>query len=251
MNMKIIISPAKQMSEEIEYLHAKTKPLYLKKSKQLLTKLQAMSYQQLKELLNCSDKIAQEVYQRYMKIDLDQANTPALLAYKGIQYQYMAPQVFEDRYYEYVQDHLFILSGLYGVLRPFDAITSYRLEMQAKLKVDECSNLYEFWKDDLYQEVSKDKVILNLASNEYSKCIKRHLKKEDHMVTCVFGDLVDGKVKEKGVYVKMARGEMVRFLAEGEIEDLEGVKQFNRLGFVYHEELSDSNTFVFIGTPNK
>lgn len=249
--MKIIISPAKKMRDDIAYLAAESEPVYLQKSKILLERLRSLSYEQLKEVLACSDALAWESYERYQKMDLGKADTPALLAYVGIQYQYMAPQVFEADYYTYVQKHLRILSGFYGILKPFDAIVPYRLEMQAKLKVGDCRNLYDFWQEDLYREVCDEGVILNLASKEYSRCIQPFISEQDRLVTCVFGELISGQVKEKGVYVKMARGEMVRFLAERQIEDLEEVKQFDRLGFRYDAQRSDAHTFVFLGSPKR
>ena len=170
-----------------------------------------------------------------------------MVSYDGIQYQYMAPQVFEEAYYRYVQEHLRILSGFYGIVKPLDGVTPYRLEMQAKLKMAPCKNLYEYWGDSLYRELTRDDhVILNLASYEYSKCIEKYLTPDDRYITCVFGQLIDGKIKEKGVYVKMARGEMVRYLAERGAKEPEEAKGFDRLGFAYVEEYSDEKTYVFL-----
>ena len=110
-------------------------------------------------------------------MDLQSSLTPALLAYDGIQYTYMAPAVFEDGQFDYVQEHLRILSGFYGVVKPMDGVVPYRLEMQAKAVVDEYKNLYDFWGDDLYREVmDESRILVNLASKEYSKCIEKYLK---------------------------------------------------------------------------
>lgn len=245
--MKIIISPAKKMNSECAYLKAKSTPVFIEKSEVLKETLKALSYEELKKLLVCNDEIATLNYQRYQNMDLRENTTPALLSYDGIQYKYMAPDVFEEAYYTYVNDHLRILSGFYGILKPMDAIVPYRLEMQAKFKTSFCKNVYDFWKDSLYQELTKDdSVILNLASSEYSKCISKYLKDTDRFINVIFGELNNGKVKEKGVYVKMARGEMVRYMAENKIEEIEDIKGFNRLGFIYNESLSNENTYVFI-----
>lgn len=145
--------------------------------------------------------------------------TPALISYDGIQYTYMAPAIFEDGQHEYVKDHLRILSGFYGVLKPMDGVVPYRLEMQAKATVAGNKDLYEFWGNTLYIEViDESRTIINLASKEYSKCIGKYLQPKGHYVTCVFGELDDGKVVQKGVYAKMARGEMVRFMSSMLIE---------------------------------
>ena len=143
-------------------------------------------------------------------MDLWQNLTPALLSYDGIQYTYMAPAVFEDGQYDYVQDHLRILYGFYGVVKPLDGVVPYRLEMQAKAAVSGCKNLYDFWDDSLYWEVIDDsRIIVNLASKEYSRCIEKYLRPDDRYITCNFGELEGNKVVQKGVYAKMARGEMV------------------------------------------
>lgn len=245
--MKIIISPAKKMKNDCAYIKDMSTPILIEKSEQLRQYLQSLSFDELKKLLVCNDEIAQLNYHRYQNMDLSYNVTPALLSYDGIQYKYMAPDVFEESYFDYVNKHLRILSGFYGVLKPMDGVVSYRLEMQAKMKTSFCKNVYDFWKDDLYKEITKDDhVILNLASEEYSKAITKYCTENDTVITCVFGELVNNKVKEKGVYVKMARGEMVRFMAENNIEDIEEIKQFNRLNFVYNKDLSTETKYVFV-----
>ncbi|MBQ9840463.1 MAG: peroxide stress protein YaaA [Erysipelotrichaceae bacterium] len=249
--MKIIISPAKKMINECNYIQDMTTPIFLDKTKQLLNHLQQLSYEDLKKLLACNDEIATLNYQRFQNMQLDANLNPALLSYDGIQYKYMAPDVFEDSYYPYINQHLRILSGFYGILKPLDGIVPYRLEMQAKLKTNFCKNLYDYWKEDIYKELTKDtKIILNLASDEYSKCISKYLTPDIQFINFTFAENVNGKLKEKGVYVKMARGEMVRYMAENQIENLEQIKQFNRLGFTYSSELSTNTHYVFIKGDN-
>lgn len=102
--------------------------------------------------------------------------TPAILAYDGIAYKYMAPSVFEDSQFSYIQEHLRMLSAFYGVLKPMDGVRPYRLEMQAKLRVGDYKDLYAYWGDNLYKSiVDESHVIINLASKEYSKCIEKYL----------------------------------------------------------------------------
>lgn len=242
--MKIIISPAKKMMYE-DTIPYRQLPVFLGKTELLMKYLKSLQYDELKKLLVCNDEIASLNYERYANMDLHRNLTPAILSYDGIQYKYMAPQVFEDSYFEYIEKHLLIISGFYGVLKPFDGITPYRLEMQTRLKTDFCKNLYDFWGADIYTEV-KDELILNLASEEYAKTVQKYIEPDIRFVDCVFGEMIDGKVMEKGVYVKMARGEMVRFMAENNICDVNDIKYFNRLGFSYSERLSEENKFVFL-----
>ena len=252
--MKILISPAKRMCTHTEFPQPKSIPTLLDYSKKLLEYIQTLSYQELKDLLRCNESLVRENYIRFRSMILDEnllyTGNSALVSYDGIQYKYMAPHVFEDRYFDYVQTHLRILSGFYGILKPLDAVLPYRLEMQAKLQTDFCNNLYDFWKDSLYRELIRDEVnkvvIVNLASVEYSKTITPWLSSADQFVSCVFGQLESGKIKEKGVYVKMARGEMVRFMAENNIENITELSRFDRLGFSYAENLSSDTVFVFL-----
>ena len=130
-----------------------------------------------------------------------------------------------------------------------DGVTPYRLEMQAKAAVNGSRNLYDFWGSRLYQDVMDDsRVLINLASKEYSKSVAPYLQPGDRMITCVFGELQGGRVVQKGVYVKMARGEMVRYLAETKAETPEALKAFEVSGYHYDPERSDATTYVFTRT---
>ena len=245
--MRIIISPAKKMNVDTDSFACQGLPQFLPKTEQLYERLRGMSYEELKALWKCNDQIAKLNYKRLQTMDLRQRLTPAILAYEGIQYQYMAPGVFTDDELDYVQKHLRILSGFYGVLKPMDGVTPYRLEMQAKTVIEGIDGLYDFWGSSLYEEVvDHSHVIVNLASKEYSKCIEPYLKPEDRFITCVFGELSGGKVVQKGVYAKMARGEMVRFMAEKRLSDVEKMKAFDRLGYQFCEERSTESEFVFL-----
>ena len=154
-------------------------------------------------------------------MDIHKRLTPAILSYEGIAFQYMAPAVFEDSSFDYVQEHLRILSGFYGVLKPMDGVTPYRLEMQARAGIDAHKDLYDLWGERLYEEVRGESgEIINLASKEYSKCIEKYLKTDDLYITVNFCEMSGDKLVTKGTYAKMARGEMVRFMAENRIESL-------------------------------
>jgi len=245
--MKIILSPAKQMVRDVDTLAPTGLPVFPEQTRLLLEALRGMDYEKLKLLWQCSDKLARESYEMLQNIRLEGPTTPAVLAYSGIAYKYMLPGAFDNDEFDYVQRHLRILSGFYGVLKPMDGVEPYRLEMQAKLSAAGARDLYAFWSDRLYREVLDDShIIINLASGEYSRCIESYLTKEDTCITCVFGQLAGGKVVQKGVYAKMARGEMVRYMAQHNIESPHEMKTFDRLGYRYRQELSDENTYTFI-----
>lgn len=246
--MKIIISPAKKMNIDTDTLAFRSMPVFLSETEELLAWMRHLTFAEAKAIWKCNDKIAEQNYRRFQEMDLERNLTPAVIAYEGIQYQYMAPAVFGGAQTDYIQEHLRILSGFYGVIKPFDGVTPYRLEMQAK--ASEAGDLYKFWGDKLYREVAGEEkgggLILNLASKEYSKCVEKYLTPEDTYVTVVFGELADGKVKQKGTLAKMARGEMVRYLAENKVEDPERIKGFDRLEYRFEETLSNQKEYVFL-----
>lgn len=245
--MKLIISPAKKMKVDTESFPYRDLPMFFPNTEEICRRLQDMSYDELKTLWRCNDQIAQLNVRRLQEMDLHRRLTPAVLAYEGIQYQYMAPGVFTDQEYAYIQEHLRILSGFYGILRPFDGVTPYRLEMQAKLKIGEYGNLYDYWGDRLAKALCEETdYILNLASKEYSICVSKYLSNSVRFVTCVFAEEKCGKPIEKGTMCKMARGEMVRYLAERQITNPEQVKSFKRLNYRFDEFRSDENTYLFI-----
>lgn len=246
--MKLIISPAKNMRPDTDTIPWNALPCFVEQAEFLYTKLRTMSRRELQSLWRCSDDLTDRNMERLEAItSLRTGLTPALLAYQGIQYRYMAPGVFTDGEFDYVQEHLRILSGLYGVLRPLDGVVPYRLEMQARLETESGKDLYSYWgnkiADQIYQETD---CVVNLASQEYSRCVSRYQKPGTRFITCVFGEEQNGRVVEKGTLCKMARGEMVRYLAQIRGEDPEVLKGFDRLDFAFSPERSDEGTCVFL-----
>ena len=300
--MKIIISPAKKMKmSELDIPH-QGYPLFVEEGKkdganlsqkdriqtgktaQLLQYLQSLSFLERKELWACNEDLARENSERIDKMDLKRNCSPAILSYEGIQYQYMAPSVMEASQLAYLQSHLRILSGFYGVVKPLDGVVPYRLEMQAKAEIGTCKNLYEFWGKDIWEallleeleerlqkegekslENKNPMLILNLASKEYAKCIEKYLPKDRILrkkimwkdepkelsfpiqyISCGFYEKAGEKLVQKGVYAKMARGEMVRFLAEHKIENAEEIKGFKGLDFNFEDKLSTEDQYIFL-----
>lgn len=247
--MKIIISPAKKMNVDTDSFATGGRPAFIEDTKILMNAVKSLNLAEARALWKCNDKLAELNYKRFRDMDLERALTPAVMSYEGLQYQHMAPAVFTTGALSYIAENLRILSGFYGILKPFDGVTPYRLEMQAALSVNGCKDLYEFWADRICKSLlAEDRTIINLASEEYSRCIEKYITPDVRFITAKFGELADGKVKQKGTLAKMARGEMVRFLAENHICDPEDMKAFHELGFSYKEELSSTDQYVFVLT---
>ena len=245
--MRIIISPAKKMIVDTDSFPPESLPAFLPRTERLLSVLRTMSPAALQALWKCNDAIAALNVERLAAMDLERNLTPAVLSYEGIQYRYMAPTVFETGHLDYIRDHLRILSGFYGLLRPFDGVVPYRLEMQARLSVDGCRDLYAFWGGALAEALAAETgLVVNLASKEYSRAVEPHLPPQVRFLTCTFGEEKGGKVLEKGTACKMARGQMVRWMAENRVERAEDLRDFDGLGYAFSPVHSDENHFVFL-----
>ncbi|GEN47486.1 peroxide stress protein YaaA [Ligilactobacillus pobuzihii] len=244
--MKIIISPAKKMVVDQDNFLPTGQPIFLEQTEKILHKMQQLSYSEAQKLWKTSDKLTQINYEQLQNIKLDRQLTPAVLSYSGIQYQYMAPDILTKPALDHLQDTLRILSGFYGILKPFDGIVPYRLEMGARLKVAGKNNLYAFWGEKLYSTLKDDGPIINLASKEYSKAIVPYLQSTDQFVDVVFAHLVDGKLRTRATPAKMARGEMVRFVAENHLTGVEELKEFESPTYSFDEKRSTTNKLVFV-----
>lgn len=245
--ISILLSPAKQMRPADDWPLPCTTPRFEADALRLRDWLRSLSYGEARALWGVSDKVAQAAWADLQADWLPGRQGPAILSYDGIQYKYMAPDVFSDAANAYIQNRLCILSGLYGLLRPFDRVAPYRLEMAARIRWGDCRSLYAYWGSRLADALEGD-MIVDLASAEYSRAVLPHLQGRPH-VTCIFGELQGGRLIEKGVYVKMARGRMVSFLAEHQIDDPMDMRFFDDPGFAYAPDLSDARRLVFIKKP--
>lgn len=265
--MRFIVSPAKKMNVVDDALGWRALPRFVDHAAELAEAVRALSYDEAKALWQCSDALAELNYERFRTLDLRSGLlTPAVLAYEGIQYQHLAPQVMTATQLAYVEERLRILSGFYGVLRPLDGVVPYRLEMQAKLQVGDAKNLYAYWGDALYRALAEDAdVIANLASVEYAKAVVPHAEKAAaesvatagaggmgsrtgvRVLTCLFGT-VDGRGRlvQRSTAAKAARGSMVRWCAEQGIERPDDLRAFDALGYRHAPDRSDENTLVFV-----
>lgn len=247
--MMTIISPAKNMRppEKKEGQKPLTMPVYIDRAKEIGAKLKTYGPWDFQELMRVNEKLAQDCFDRMQFIRFDNMGTAAVETYDGIQYKYMDPMTFSERAKEFAERHLRILSGLYGCLRPYDSIYEYRLEMLTKLEVGGAKDLYRYWKEDIYREVAKDdRVICNLASEEYAKTVRRYLKPEDRFVTCVFQVMSKGGYRVLATAAKMARGRMVRYIMEHQIDTIEGLKGFCDDGYRFEPALSTASELVFL-----
>jgi len=252
--MLIVISPAKTLDYETP---AKTKihstPDYLKDSKELINRARQYSALDIAELMDVSAKIAELNFERFAAwhTPFTPANAKqAVLAFKGDVYTGLDAETLNASDLKFAQQHLRILSGLYGLLRPLDLMQPYRLEMGRKIETDRGRNLYEFWgekiTDGLNQQLKKLKTgyLINLASNEYFKSVKPKLLNAE-IITPAFKDYKNGEYKMMGVYAKKARGMLSRFVIQHQLTEPEAIKDFNEDGYSFNKKLSKGNDWVF------
>ena len=238
--MKIIISPAKTFKIR-KFKNKSCDCLYENKKNELVSIIKEKSVEELKKLWKCSDKIAEESYKLYENFDSAPKGC-AILSFDGIQYQYMDVDSLDEKQLGYLEEHLRILSGLYGILRPLDEISKYRLDFEDKL-----INLYEFWEDEIRNHF-KGEDIIDLASKEYGQNIYKYLDKTPVKIDFKEEVLVDGeiKLKTKATPSKILRGRMVNYMARNNVQDTEQLKKFSCDGYNYSEDYSDINKLVFV-----
>lgn len=253
--MKIIISPAKSIQvQEIENEVNFSTPSFLKETNQLASKLKQLSVKKIGEMMHLSNDLAQLNFDRYQRFETPdskkESNFPAILGFNGEVYKGIDITTLDKKYYEDLQSKLRILSGLYGLLKPFDLIYPYRLEMGTKWQITpKIKGLYQFWGDKLVNalndEMEKDEVLVNLASSEYFKAVP--FKKLNHkVITPHFKDLKNGQLKVVMMYAKHQRGAMARYIIENDIQDVEQLKLYNLDGYSFDVNSSTETDWVFV-----
>lgn len=252
--MKIVISPAKSLDYDSKLPTQKSsKPAFIEETKTLHKNLKKKSPSELGDLMSISEKLSQLNWERNQKFSFPFTTKnarPAIYAFNGDVYTGLDAYTIPEAKHEKLQSTLRILSGLYGVLRPFDLMQSYRLEMGTKLKTGKYSSLYEFWgdkiTDTLNEELKSDELFLNLASNEYYKVVNEK-KLKVPVITPVFKDFKNGKLKIISFYAKKARGLMTRYILDTDAVNLEDIKGFDYEEYRYSEEYTEhENEPVFI-----
>ncbi len=252
--MLAIISPAKKLdfeskAEIIDF----TKPLFSEHRGELIELAKELSPNDLSKMMNISDKLADLNYDRYQKFQSDftlDNSKQAIYAFKGDTYVGLDADSLSKEEVIYSQNHLRILSGLYGILRPLDLMQPYRLEMGVKFTSPRGNNLYNFWGNVLTNAINDDvalhgsKIVVNLASNEYIKAINTD-KLNAEFITPSFKEIKNGVPKTIGIFAKKARGMMARYIIQNQIEKAEDLKSFDSAGYKYQPELSTDNNFIF------
>jgi len=252
--MITLISPAKKLDYESEVCTEEfTIPEGLDRSAQLINKLQKTSKKGISKLMSLSDNLTNLNVERYAQWTEDFTEgerRQAILAFRGDVYQGMKNDELKPDELQFAQDHLRILSGLHGLLRPLDLIKPYRLEMGTKLSVRGKKDLYGFWGDEITDrlnavlEASGNDTLCNLASGEYFKAVNQK-KLKGQIITPVFKDMKNGKLKVIFLYAKQARGMMAGYILRNGINNAEDLKGFADGGYRFTEDLSDETTWVF------
>jgi cytoplasmic iron level regulating protein YaaA (DUF328/UPF0246 family) len=250
--MKIVISPAKSLNFEKELpTQNYSEPSFLKEAATIQKTLQKKKPKQLSELMSISEKLAELNWQRNQDwtIPFTQENArPAVYAFDGDVYTGLDVYSLPIEKIEVLQSKLRILSGLYGLLKPLDLMQAYRLEMGTSIAIGTNKNLYAFWKKKitatLNDELEKDELFVNLASNEYFSAVDTKTLKVP-VITPEFKDYKDGKLKMISFFAKKARGMMVRFIIDTNAETLDDLKGFNYEGYAFDANLSSGNKLVF------
>ena len=252
--MKIIISPAKSINMEKKIpTKKKSIPFFLDDAIVINSNLKKKTPQDLSSLMNISSKLSDLNWRRNQefKIPFNENNArPAIYAFDGDVYSGIDSYSLNKNKIDILQERLFIISGLYGILKPLDLIQPYRLEMGTKFEFNSYNNLYEFWTEKITEKIVSEckpnELLINLASNEYFSAINLG-KIKSEIITPKFLDFKNGKLKMISFYAKKARGLMVRFLIDKNITELEGVLKFDLEGYSYSEsETNNLNQPVFV-----
>jgi len=247
--MKFIVSPAKSLNQEDKLPTDKyTKPVFEDLAAQINRKLARYTKDEIAELMSISDKLADLNYGRYQDFEDNHTpknSRPAIYMFDGDVYTGIDAYTLPTSKIDALQDSLRILSGMYGVLKPLDLIQPYRLEMGTKLPIESKDDLYELWKDkvtgQLNSELKDDELFINLASQEYFKAVDESQLKSK-VISPIFKDFKNGKLKIISFYAKKARGLMVRYLLDNDIKTLDGLKGFDYDDYHYSEEHTETGT---------
>lgn len=251
----MILSPAKTFKEEgVSYSLLSQELTFKDKTKELINLLQTYSQEELGQLMKMSEALSEVNVKRFQRFyeNVEQAIL-GIHAFEGEAYKGLDSLSLSDDELAFSANRLLILSGLYGAIKPFDHINPYRLEMATKLSNSKGKDLYAFWKEDLttylleqLKSTTGDQVLINLASNEYSKALDlKRIAKEYPVITIEFKEQKGETFKVVGMYAKRARGMMVRYILKNKIETLEGLKNFSENGYYFNESISDEFKWVF------
>jgi len=252
--MFCVVSPAKKLDFDTPAVDVRhTQPHFLDDTVELSQTTQELTRSDLSRLMKISDKLADLNYERFQAFSTPfttQNAKPAALAFSGDTYVGLDAQSLSEDDFAFAQDHFGILSGFYGLLRPLDLMQPYRLEMGTRLANSRGASLYEFWGSLISERLNEimadqdEKVIINCASNEYFKAVDKKAL-DGQVITPVFKEIKSGVAKTIGLMAKRARGSMARYIIQNRIDTPEAIKDFDLGGYVYRDDLSKGNDWVF------
>ena len=248
--MIAIISPAKNMRNlKIDNINPQIigkERYFTKETEEIIRVLKDLTPWDIQSLMKVNEKIALQSYAYFQDFNFNDKGVCGLLAYDGLVFKNIKAEDFTKEDFDYANKHIRILDAFYGMVNPLDDILPYRLEMQYPIKI-QGNNLYKFWDDKIYKKLySEDNIIVNLASEEYAKTVRRFLNEEDIFIDIDFKVNKDGKLKTLATLAKMARGQMVKYIIENKIDNPEDLKNFTFNSFKFCSNLSTPRKFVFI-----
>lgn len=245
-----IISPAKNMRNlKVDNIKPKMygeSRFFTNETKEIINELKKLTPWDIQSIMKVNEKIAFQSYAYFQDFNFDEEGVCGLLAYDGLVFKNIKAEEFTSEDFDFANNHVRILDAFYGIVNPLDGVLPYRLEMQYKININD-KNLYKFWGDKLYKKLySEDKVIINLASEEYAKAVRGFLDKDDIFIDIDFKIHKDGKLKTMATYAKMARGQMIKYIIENKINNPEDLKDFTFNGYKFDHNLSTNKKYVFI-----
>lgn len=245
-----IISPAKNMRNiKINNINPKTlgaNRYFTTETKEIIQVLKSLSPFDIQSLMKVNEKIAFQSYAYFQDFNFQEEGVCGLLAYDGLVFKNIKAEDFSNEDFGFANDHIKILDAFYGIVNPLDEVLPYRLEMQYPIKINDLT-LYKFWNDKIYNKLySDDNVIVNLASEEYAKVVRKFLKEDDIFIDIDFKVYKNGKLKTLATLAKIARGQMIKYIVENKINNPEDLKNFSFDNYKFSHNLSTSRKFVFI-----
>ena len=249
----IVVSPAKKLNLDSEDFNFEfSQPYFIPKTKKIVKKIRSLTVDELKSLMNISDSLAVLNFQRFREFDFSRQNVkPAVFLFSGDTFNGLSIRKMNLESLEYAQKKLRILSGLYGILRPFDNIKPYRLEMGTNIESLLGEDLYKFWLNEITNKLNNDlkneksNYLFNLASREYFKSIDER-KLLVRVINFDFKKIKNSKISNIGMMIKKCRGLMAKFLIEKEVNTLDKIQSFNEFGFKFDSFNKSNNTFLFV-----
>lgn len=244
--MFFILSPAKNIIKSDKKFINIQKPKFKEEVFYLHDILKTYEPWELESIMKINPEIALKAFVDFQDFDFEKEGTPAVFAYNGLAFKNLNSSDFDLDDISFANEHLYILSAFYGILKACDGILPYRLDFNLKIKI-EGKNIYKFWGRKIYDELFKtNQPIINLSSSEYYKTITPYLKENDVFITVDFLSFKKGKLRMTPTFAKMARGQMARFIIKNKIDDIESIKKFEYDGYEFEKSLSNNQRYVFI-----